>query len=274
MTPLRWTIVIVILACTFLSVREFRLQPDGKTHVIFFDVGQGDSALITTPNGKRVLIDGGPDWSTLERLGSHMPFFDRSIDMVMLSHPNADHLMSLPEVLRRYDVQALATAGTAYEMGRYAATLSGAELSGARSLVLHAGQTIELQSGATITVLWPPSVMPNGMSKDVNNESLVLRFESNGKRVLFTGDMESIVEKTLVQARADVRADILKVAHHGSTSSSILEFLRLVDPDLAVISAGEGNPFGHPRPEILERLNDLGVEVRRTDLEGDIEVVW
>ncbi len=266
--------VIVILACAFLGARELSLRPDGKTHVVFFDVGQGDSALITTPSGKRVLIDGGPDWATLERLGKYMPFFDRSIDMVMLSHPNADHLMSLPEVLRRYDVKALATAGTRYDMGRYAATLSGAELAGVRSLVLHAGQRIALGSGADLTVLWPPATMPKGMNKDVNNESLVVRLESNGKRALFTGDMESIVEKTLVQARADVRADILKVAHHGSTSSSILEFLRLVDPDLAVISAGKGNPFGHPRSEILERLNDLGVEVRRTDLEGDIEVVW
>lgn len=274
MTPLRWFIVIMISACAFLGARELSLRPDGKTHVIFFDVGQGDSALITTPSGKRVLIDGGPDWSTLERLGSHMPFFDRSIDMVMLSHPNADHLMSLPEVLRRYDVKALATAGTQYDMGRYTATLSGAQMSGVKSLVLYAGQRIALGSGTDLTVLWPPATMPKGMSKDVNNESLVLRFESRGKRVLFTGDMESIVEKTLVQARADVRADILKVAHHGSNSSSSTGFLLLIRPTTAVISVGEGNPFHHPRLEIVKRLQDLGADVRRTDLEGDIEVSW
>lgn len=249
------------------------LQPDGKTHIIFFDVGQGDSALLTLADGKRILIDGGPDWSTLERLGKYMPFFDRRIDMLILSHPNSDHMVSFPEVLRRYSVGALVTAGTMYDSGVYIATLSGATLHGVPVVIMHAGQKISLGAD-TLEAIWPPAVMPSGFDKDANNESLVIRFTHAGKRVLFTGDMESIVEKTLVEAKADLTADILKVPHHGSKFSSTLEFLRAVAPTIAVISAAEDNSYGHPHPDVLARLTAIGADIKRTDELGDIELKW
>ncbi len=249
------------------------LQPDGKTHIVFLDVGQGDSALLTLADGKRILIDGGPDWSTLEKLGKYMPFFDRHIDMLILSHPNSDHMVSFPEVLRRYSVGALVTAGTIYDSGVYAATLSGASVHGVPLVTMHAGQKISLGDDL-LEALWPPEHMPIDFDTDANNESLTLRFTHAGKRVLFTGDLEAIVEKTLVEAKADLKADILKVPHHGSKTSSSTGFLLAVRPSLAVISVAKNNSYGHPNAEVLARLRAIGAETKRTDELGDIELEW
>ncbi|MBP9850440.1 MAG: MBL fold metallo-hydrolase [Candidatus Peribacteraceae bacterium] len=272
-TKVSWIVGIFAILLLTLGGREFMLLPDGRVHVVFLDVGQGDSALITLPDGRQILIDGGPDWSTLEGLGKHLPFFDRHIDMLILSHPNSDHMMSFPDVLRRYSVGTLVTAGTVYDSGVYRATLSGAALRGVPLQVMYAGQTITLGS-STIEALWPPKEMPLGFNKNSNNTSLTLRFTHEGKRVLFTGDLESIVEKTLVQAGVDLRADILKVPHHGSKSSSTIEFLKAVQPTVAVISVADDNTYGHPNADVLRRLREIGADIRRTDESGDIELQW
>lgn len=273
MNNVRALTAVLLIVIFVLAGREWMLWPDGRVYIRFLDIGQGDSALITLADGKHILIDGGPDWSTLEKLGTYLPFFDRRIDLLILSHPNADHMMSFPQVLRRYDVGALVTSGAAYDSGVYQATLSGASLRGIPLVVLHAGERLEVGEDV-LEVLWPPATMPKGMSKNTNNVSLTLRFTHEGKSVLFTGDLESIVEKTLVAARADLHADILKVPHHGSTSSSSTGFLLAVHPDLAVISVGRDNPYGHPKEEILRRLTQLVPRVQRTDESGDIEIVW
>ncbi len=268
-----WFFGVLTVVLLILGGRELMLQPDGKMHVVFFDVGQGDSALLTLSNGTRILIDGGPDWSTLEKLGNYMPFFDRTIDIVILSHPNSDHMTSFPEVLRRYSVGTLVTAGATYDSGMYAATLSGASVHGVPLVIMHAPQTLSL-NGGVMEVLWPPKIMPTGFSDDANNASLVLRISHGEKRVLFTGDMESIVEKTLLAADVNLAADILKVPHHGSKSSSTLEFLKAVQPKVAVISAGKNNSYGHPHPDVLARLTAIGAKILRTDDVGDIELKW
>lgn len=264
---------IFIVIGLALGFRERNLRPDGRMHVAFLDVGQGDSALLTFPNGERMLIDGGPDWTTLEELGARLPFFDRRVDAVLLSHPNSDHMVSIPEILRRYRVTTLITAGTPFGSGLYHAVLSGAELQGVKLTTVRAGDTIRI-SDATLTVLWPIVPRPRGMAKDVNNDSIVLRVEERGKRILFTGDEEGVVEKTLVAAHADLRADVLKVAHHGSATSSSTGFLLAVHPRIAVISVGKNNPYHHPSEAIVQRLKRLGVDVRRTDASGDVEIVW
>ncbi len=268
-----WIIGILAMLFIVLGSREFMLQPDGKVHVLFFDVGQGDSALITLGDGRQIVIDGGPDWSTLEKLGKYLPFFDRRIDVLILSHPNADHMMSFPEVLRRYSVGALVIARTTYESGTYNATLSGAFVHGVPLVSMHAGEKITFGDDS-LEAIWPPAMMPKGMNKDVNNESLTLRFTHAGKRVLFTGDLESIVEKTLVAAHADLRADILKVPHHGSKTSSSTGFLLAVRPTLSIISVGKENSYGHPNTAVIRRLQAVGSAVKRTDQSGDIEIVW
>ncbi len=269
-----WVLLcVLILVSMALGVREMKLQADGHLHIRFLSVGQGDSALITTPSGKTVVIDGGPDWSTLEHLGKKLPFFDRSIDMLLLSHPNLDHLAAFPEVMKRFQIGVLATTEIDNALPKYNQMFVLAKEQETKLLRLSAGQTIDLGDGVILTILWPPSVMPPGFTKDSNNTSSVVRLDYNNHRALFTGDMERTAEMTLVTARADLRADVLKIGHHGSTTSTSMEFLHAVHPSLAVISVGD-NSYGHPRAEILDRLKKFGAEVRRTDEDGTVEVTW
>ncbi len=259
---------------SLLLIREARLLPDGRLYAYFLDVGQGDSAFIVLPEGTQILIDGGPNWSTLEHLGKLMPFFDRSIDFIVLSHPNLDHLASFPEVLRRYRVGALLLYGSTYDLGAYTAMLSGATIHGVPVVHVSAGHMMNFPDDAKLQVLWPPKEMPHGMNKDLNNESLVLRFTYGGKSLLFTGDIEKIVEDTLRAADVDLKADILKVAHHGSKSSSSTGFVLSVSPTIAVVSVGGENTYGHPNRGVLRRFDEVGATIRRTDLEGTVELTW
>lgn len=271
-----WTICLGILAILVLalSVREWSLLPDGRLHLTFFDVGQGDAALITLPSGNRLVVDGGPDGRLLEHIGRTLPFMNRRVDILVLSHPNLDHIASLPEVLRRYRVGTVLlsiSGGTLPTMGEFrsVATSRNVELT-----LLHAGQVIALPDGVSMTVLWPPAHPATTFTKDVNDLCLVFSLEYRGHRALFTGDISERVESVLVRAKTDLQAELLKVAHHGSISASSDLFLRQVQPTTAVVSAGAGNAYGHPRDEVLQRLTALGTRILRTDVGGTQEVIW
>jgi competence protein ComEC len=264
--------VVLFIVCG-LCLREWQLRPDGRLHIRFFDVGQGDSALVTTPDGRTIVIDGGPDWSTLEELGKFLPFFSRQIDLLVLSHPNLDHLLSFPEILKRYSVRGIAFSGADDELPRYHEILARAEENDVPLIRVFAGQTIDIGNGARLDILWPPEKMPSGFSKNDNNASVVAMLRYKDHAALFTGDMEKPVEETLVRAKAPLKADILKVAHHGSRTSSSTGFLLAVRPTVAIVSVGK-NSYGHPKPEIMKRLQEFADEVRRTDQGGTIEFVW
>lgn len=265
--------VLLLLFVAALGWRELSLLPDGRLHLYFLDIGQGDSALIVTPHGRRILIDGGPDWTALRHLGDLLPFFDRRIDVMVLTHPHQDHLASFPEILKRYPVGSFLMAGTPYTLGRYQATLD--ELAVRHVAVLGPdARDIAVESGVTLRVLWPPPGTFGAQVKNVNIASMVTMLEYHGRRALFTGDIEEVTERELVRLKADLRADILKVPHHGSRGSSSAPFLNAVGMTTAVISSGSGNTFGHPRPEALERLAAAGAVIRRTDREGTIAITW
>lgn len=268
------SIIVVLGLLIALGYREWLLRPDGKMHARFFDVGQGDAIFIETPTGKRVLIDGGPDSSVLERLGETLPFFDRRIDVVINTHPDIDHIGGLPSVLSRYQVGLLILPPLTDESGLLTSLLDTAKARKTGLKTTVAGETIMIESGALLSVLWPPKTLPKGFSSAGNNQSLALRLDARGKSILLTSDTEEPVEKTLVAAHADLRSDILKVGHHGSRTSSGTGFLLAVHPSLAIISVGKDNPFGHPRAEIVKRFKDLDIGMKRTDKEGTVDVKW
>ena len=265
-------IVIVVTVLFLLGVREWRLQPDGRTHVRFLSVGQGDASLITLSDGTTVLVDGGPDFRTLEDLGKFLPFFRRSIDILILSHPNTDHLASFPEILRRYRIREVILSGTEYPLPRYQELLALARAQHVPLRRVVAGNRLVF-SGGIIEVLWPPAHLPSALVQDINNASVVFGFVAGERRILFTGDIGNDVENVLGAARANLRADILKVAHHGSRYASSTGFLLAVQPSLAVISVGE-NSYGHPHPDTLRRLADLKIPLQRTDMSGTVDVAW
>ncbi len=267
-------ILLILATVAGAMVREARLQPDGKTHIAFLDIGQGDSALITTARGRHIVIDGGPDLSTLEYLGSRMPFFDRTIDLLVLSHPNSDHLASFPEILRRYHVAAVLLAGSQYPLARYEWMLSEIRTQRIPVILANTHRTIDVSDGVRLEILWPPSAAAVQAAKDVNDVSDVIRLSYGNHSALFTGDIGVAAEKAIVAAQEDLHADILKIAHHGSKYSTSSGFLLAVHPQLAIISVGKDNTYGHPTPTILRRLEYFGILYKRTDRDGTVEVVW
>ncbi len=260
--------VIALLA--WLAVLQL---PDRKLHVTFLDVGQGDAILITTPSGQQVLVDGGPSPSDLtSALGKEMPFWDRSIDLLIMTHPDADHISGLVEVLDRYEVGGWLDSGRPDDDATYGECMARIEESHILRHMVRAGDSLNLGQGIVLDVLHPPSELMKGTEADGNNNSLVLRLRWGEAEVLLTGDIGAEAEKLLLRSNQDLSADLLKVAHHGSGGSSRSEFLAAVAPAYVVISVGEDNRFGHPDEGVLERLAALGdVVVLRTDTEGTIE---
>lgn len=267
--------VVVIGCCSILLAgREWSLLPDGHTHIHFFDVGQGDSTLIKTPTGRTVVIDGGPDWSTLESLGSTLPFFQRRIDVLVLSHANLDHLASFPELLMRYRVGQLLVSVDTVSAPWFQKIIDATKHAHTELRVMRAGDSISLDTELTMDILWPAKKINPALLKELNNTSLVLRIDDRHHSALFTGDMESLVEEVMLRAKIPLESEILKVAHHGSKTSSTEAFLRAVRPKIAVISVGKDNSYGHPNADVIKRLESVGATVRRTDQEGGIDVTW
>ncbi|MBP9773868.1 MAG: MBL fold metallo-hydrolase [Candidatus Peribacteraceae bacterium] len=267
-------LVITIFFVAFLTWHEVIHLPDGKTHVSFLAVGQGDSTLIVSPSGKRIVIDGGPDLTTLEHLGSHLGFFNRHIDILILTHPHLDHIASFPQILKRYSVGQILMSGADYTQPRYAQMLAEMKAQNIALLLSQPGKTIDIGDGLVFDMLWPPSGAFGTYYSNPHDEGVVVRARFGNQSALFTGDLEEKYEEKILESKLDIRADILKVGHHGSLTSTSTGFLIAVHPDLAIISVGKNNLFRHPRQAILDRLNYFNIPYKRTDLDGTIEVVW
>ena len=271
-------------------IAVYDLRPQGL-EVTFFDVGQGDAAFIETPERQQILIDGGPNGQViLEKLGKEMPFWDRTIDWVILSHPEKDHLAGLLEVLKSYKVENILWTGVMRNTAEYKEWVrlikeEGANIFIAKAgLLILAGQTLSTPGVSSSTpgvyarsglfVLYPFESLEGEELKDSNDTSIVARLVFGETSFLFTGDATKSVEKELVLdsvKRKQLDSDVLKVGHHGSKTSTSKGFVEAVSPEIAVISAGKNNFYGHPHQEVLDNLK--GVQILRTDLDGDIKIV-
>lgn len=258
---------MVVWSIVISNSRESNLK------MAFFDVGQGDSAFVEAPEGYQILIDGGPDSAVLEKLAKIMPFWDRTIDLIVLTHPEADHLTGLLEVLERYEVKNILWTGVVRDTAEYREWRELILKEGAEIRIAKAGQSISLGDRAKIKVLHPFENWEGKEARDSNYTSLVLRLDFGDNSFLFTGDAYSFQEKEMILRGVALDSDVLKVGHHGSKTSSSEEFLEKVSPQFAVVSAGKGNSYGHPHSEVLERLEKYGIKISRTDLEGDIKII-
>jgi competence protein ComEC len=247
--------------------------PDGRLHVAVLDVGQGDAILITLPDGRQILVDGGPSATELNwRLGQEMPFWDRNLELVVNTHPDADHLAGLVSLLDRFEVERALVSdveGSSQLFRTWEAELAEARLTPA---VGHRGMQLALSDGVTATVL-NPGPASSGIDEP-NNHSIVLRLQYGQISFLLSGDIEQPVEQRLARANgAAMAATVLKSPHHGSKTSSSTRFLEAVSPQIVAVSAGEDNRFGHPSPDVLERYAEHGLPVIRTDQHGTIEFI-
>ena len=232
--------------------------PDERLQISVLDIGQGDSILIVTPAGQQILVDGGPDPEKVcLELGEKLPFWDKSLDMVVLTHPDDDHIAGLVEVLRRYQVGQVLEPGLEIDSPAYDEWLALIEKKDIERTIAVAGQEIDLGSGITIDVLHPQANWSDSHSTDINSNSVVLHLSWGDISFLLTGDIEEEAEHELLHRGCTLRSTILKVGHHGSKSSSTPRFLAAVTPQVAVVSAGEDNPFGHPHEEVMDRLEEM-----------------
>lgn len=261
-------ICVILITVVWLQGRE-----SGIVTVTYLDVGQGDSILIQTPTDNTILIDGGPDSSVLSTIGRQLPFYDHTIDLVILTHAHSDHVAGLVDVLKRYEVQSVLFSSVEHSSPDYLEWKELLSENGIQSLFPIAGQVF-LFGEVRLEVLYPFEDLSNDPPEDLNETSIVTRLEYQDTSFLFTGDAPVEVEEQLLHAYpgSTLDSDVLKVGHHGSKYSSSLEFLRSVDADAAIIQVGEGNSFDHPHRLILRRLQGLGIPVLRNDLVGDIEM--
>lgn len=269
-----WSPALAVgVACVLVWVAALS-QPDGLLHLYVLDVGQGDALLVVTPNGRRMLVDGGPSPSAvLDGLGRHLAPWDRRLDVVALTHPDDDHVAGLPAVLDRYDVGLIVHAPPDIATAGAAAWAEGVRREGASVERVSTGArlTLDEAAGVTAEVLWPPEAPVSGTDADVNNSSVVMRLTVGRVAMLLTGDIESVVEQRLVRSPDSLRAAVLKLPHHGSGTSTTPDLVAAVKPWAAVVSVGADNSFGHPAPETLARLGD--VPIFRTDVDGTVHVI-
>ncbi|MBI4121047.1 MAG: MBL fold metallo-hydrolase [Parcubacteria group bacterium] len=244
-------------------------QSDGILMVAFLDVGQGDAAFIEAPNGNQMLIDGGPSGQALLReLSNVMPFYDRSIDVLVITNPDKDHVGGFPDILKHYDVHYLLEPGVLRETAVYTTLVSLVESKGVERVFARRGMRIVLGEDVFFDVLFPDRD-PKGMT--TNDASIVAKLNYGETSFLLTGDTTKKIERYLASMDGkDLDADILKVAHHGSKTSSDAALLGFASPAYAVISSGKGNSYGHPHKEVVDRLIQFGVEIFETAKIGTI----
>jgi competence protein ComEC len=279
---------LLTFASLFLLAAIFFYQNarfnDGKLHLVVCNVGQGDGIFIRTPNGSDILIDGGPDDSILNCLSSHMPFWDRTIELMVLTHPHVDHLTGLISVVKRYRVMHYVTENVENQTASFKRLQDALATQHLTAKYAFAGDRIDFPDKTRLSTLWPTqewmkslklqdgkNLQKESSSLDVNGFSLIQLLSYGEFRVLLTGDAGSIAEDKIAAEAGKV--DILKVPHHGSKTGMSDYFLSQTEPSLAIISVGEKNKYGHPAKEALDLLKNHSLKYLRTDKNGEVEVV-
>lgn len=254
---------------------------DGKLRIVFCDVGEGDAIFIRTPSGQDLLIDGGPDDKVLNCLGKHMPFWDRSLELVILTHPQADHLTGLISVMKSYSISqfvSASAAGMERETEVFKQLKNGLTKKKIKTLLVKAGDRFKISDGPFFEIVWPPENLIVG---EINELSVVVLLSYGEFETLLTGDIKLSLIDELALSESKYRTvlgevegiEVLKVPHHGSRTGISEDSLDKVRPRLAVISVGKNNPFSHPHSEVMKILRDRDIKTLRTDIDGEVEVV-
>lgn len=278
-------LILFLIFISFIRYSSAELFIDSsEAKVIFFDVGQGDAALIQTPFNQDILIDSGPDGSIIEKLDKTMGLANRDIELAILSHNHDDHFGGFLEILKQenFKIEKIIFSNKNCEnkiCEIFFDELKNSEIQAVDLSQLNLGMNIELFCAENsecygIDIIAPIAEFLD--DKNLNNTSLILKARLPNGDFLFTGDAESEVWNYLnsrdvaMQRLYGLNADILKVPHHGSKNGLTLELLEAASPKEAIISCGKENSFGHPHPSVLNLLDSFDVEIRRTDVEGDI----
>lgn len=282
-----WTVLVLLAVTIVIWVAVAQASTGGELRVTFLDVGQGDAIFISSPSGAQMLIDGGKNRAVIRQLSRVMPLFDRSIDVILGTHPDADHIGGLPDVLERYRVGMIVQSSVLDPEGVDAAAFDAAVAreeedggpirepsisNGAGvQLVAERGQVIDLGGGVEFEILFPDRFLPQ---VETNLGSIVGRVTFGDTSFMLTGDSPDEIEKYLVLLDAEgLQSNVLKAGHHGSRTSNSLQFVGFVSPEYAVFSRGCDNSYGHPHEEPVAVFARLGVETFDTCEDGAVTFV-
>jgi competence protein ComEC len=238
--------------------------------VAFLDIGQGDAIYIEAPNGNQVIFDGGPNGKLLTELGKILPFYDRSIDMLVVTNPDKDHYAGFIDLLKSYSVGSVLEPGTIPGTQTYKILEDSINSHHVPDTLARRGMKVILddEAGVYINILFPDR---DASGMKTNDGSIVARLVYGNTSVMLTGDSPQPIENYLTDTLGkNLKSDVLKVGHHGSRTSTGMQFLGYVEPTYAVISDGKGNSYGHPHKETLDNLEKFNVKVFRTDQLGTI----
>lgn len=244
-------------------------QSPGPLRVYFLDIGQGDAIFVDTPSHKQLLLDGGPNKKVVTELGQILPFGDRDIDVLIETHPDADHIGGLPEVVSRYSVGVFLEPGVESENTLDDELQARLKEKNVPSILARRGMVINFGDGVKLTILFPNQDVSRW---ETNDASIVAKLTYGNKSFLLTGDSAIKTENILLKLDpTSLNSDVLKAGHHGSRTSTSLTYAEAATPEYAVISAGKDNRYGHPTKEVLDILNKVGAEVVSTIESGTIK---
>lgn len=262
-----------IIILTFIFVEIAKSPTSNDINIYFLNVGQGDAELIQKGD-YQILIDGGPDGSVLAELGKIMPLTDRKIDEVILTHPHADHLTGLNEVMKRYEVGQIYASGSVTTSNQYLNFLNTVKEKNIPLSIPGVGQEQTLFDNAKMQFLWPGDKYKGISGENLNNTSEVIRFCFESHCAIFLGDLENDEQKLMFaeldKQKINYTANLLKIAHHGSTNGTDQTILDHIKPSFSAIEVGADNQFGHPHAATLDLLKANNIQIFRTDRDGTI----
>ena len=265
-------LILIILFLLFVSgllvFTDWQNSHRGFTFAML-DIGQGDALFIESPTGTQVLVDAGPPRKILSELTKVMPYFDRSIDAIIITNPDQDHIGGIADILESYKVGEIFESGTWSDSKTYQNLEKEIADKKIPDILAKKGMLLDLGSGAVIDIIFPDQDVTNWST---NDGSTVARLSYGNIKIMLTGDATQKTEEIILEdnKKEDLKSDILKIGHHGSRYSTSEEFLKTVSPTYALISVGKDNKYGHPSPEIIGRLEQFGTKILRTDESGTI----
>lgn len=261
-------LLLILVAIFFVVWRAG--DSKNELSVSFLDVGQGDAILIQTPYRQNILVDTGEDSKVILELSKKLPSWDRNIDLLIITHPHADHIGGAPEVLQRFRVKKVVYTGVIHSSSEYLRFLSMVRDQKIPMNIIDRPQKINFGPDCYLDIIYPLRNLSGQSVVNLNNTSIVSKLVYGETSFLLMGDAEQEVELELLSSKSDLQADVLKAGHHGSDTSSHLEFISAVQAQSVVFEAGKDNDFGHPSLRVLKRFKKTGADIFRTDHDGTI----
>jgi len=262
----------ISLGLIYVFYNYYSYQKNDNLEVSFIDVGQGDGIFIKTPDKHQIIIDFG-SVQGMNDLNKLIPWWNKKIDLIIITHPHDDHIIGLIQIIKNYKIKNILYTGIVGDSPAYLELLEEIEKKKIPILIPQKNQSIKLGNNCDLNILFPWESLLNKETDNLNNSSIISQLNCQNSKFLFMGDAEIKVENKLLEKGLDLKSDVLKVGHHGSITSSQQEFLEKVSPKIAIIMVGKNNKFNHPSSRVLKRLERIKTKTFRTDLDGTITII-